>query len=481
MPEFDLSAYGKTIIVPSATLTVVSAGTIASHAPPELFLQLPPGDFYVGQLLRVKLLLPVSPEGNVIGLSQPQIKGEFIFSEPAFMGMSQETVQHDGKVFSAFVQQVMITPLREGAEELIGQAHCYMVRPNPANPNLMQRATTLVDSEPVTLPVKALPASGVLPGFTGAVGSFQMETPVLSAREVKAGEPLTVSVTIRGDGNLGRLTPPPVPRLRDWEGFPPPADTTPSAAIQQRGYVTFNYIFIPQSARLDATPAIPFSYFDPEKKAYVDLSVPAMPVKINPLPAGTANQASPSPENFNPRPEDSAVVAREPNYNGLLPTPGKIAASGKPLQQQIGFMVLQIVPAALLGGLWYRERRRRYWAQHPDLVLKRRARRQLRRQMKCIRRAARARDAAGFIAAATNALREVCAPHSGATPGAMTLADVLRELPASEQAGRAGETVHKLFAASNALRFGGMAGENSELLALQNELEQILDGLKLRL
>jgi len=42
--------------------------------------------------------------------------------------------------------------------------------------------------------------------------------------------------------------------------------------------MTFSYTLIPTSEETSTTPEIPFSYFDPVKSAYVNLSIPAVKV-----------------------------------------------------------------------------------------------------------------------------------------------------------------------------------------------------------
>jgi hypothetical protein len=482
MPSFDLMAYGKPVKVPEASLTVVAAGTIKESEPPQLILEPPEGDCFAGQLLRIRLIMPVRENGGVMGMSQPHISGDFIFSEEVALGMRQETVERDGKTFPAWVQEVLITPLRAGEQELVGQSHGYMLRPTPGQTNRLHTESVLIDTEPTMLDVKPLPTQGVLPGFTGAVGSFQIEPPKLSAREVRAGEPLTLTVIVSGDGNLGRLIPPRVPTLPDWQGFPPPTDLTPPSTILQRGFASFEYTFIPLSTRISATPAIPFSCFDPAKNAYVDLTIPPMPITVNPGPAGAfANSAPPDSPSASPNADDSKTPEKEPVLSGLGITPGAHVYGLVPLQQRGWFWAVQILPVMALAALWGWDRRRRFLSQHPEVVLKRRARRGLRRQLRLARKAVAARDGAGFALAGAGAFREVCAAHIAANPGALVCADILLELPPEEQNGRAGEMVRCVFALENAVRFGGAAKENPELLALQPDLERTLEELKERL
>ena len=337
----------------------------------------------------------------------------------------------------------------------------------------------------MTLNVKALPKDGVPAGFTGAVGTLQLEAPKLSTNEVRAGDPLTLTVTVRGEGSIGRMTLPQFPFLRDWQTFPPVGDPSPSYIILQRGFNTFSYTIIPLSDRIKATPPIPFSYFDPKKSAYVDLTIPPVPITVKPAPAGAlaqlqATQATQA-GNASPNADETASHDRELSMTGLAETPGRTVSSLAPLQQRSWFLALQLLPAIGLCGLWLWDRQRRYLEQHPEVIRKRRARRGLRRQLHAARRAAAAQDAKGFVAGAVSALREACAPHVAANPDALVCADVLQNLPPAEQQGQNGEVVRRLFAAADAARFGGPVKDGSDLLALRSKWEQLLGQMRAKL
>ncbi len=481
MPSFTLTAYNKPVPVPEARLTVVPAGAGMREAP-RLFLELPEGDIFVGQSLKARVILPDPADGTTHGLSQPHITGEAILSEPIFVGQRRDIFQRNGRNLPAFVYEVIITPIREGQQTLVAQGHSITTRMTPGQPGVFQSVTSLIDSDPVTLTVKPLPKEGQLQGFTGAIGTFQLDAPKLSVNEVRAGDPLTLALTLRGEGNLGRLPPPQLPPLRDWQTFPPVSDNSPPYVIQQRGFATFNYTLIPLTDRTKATPALPFCYFDPKKRAYVDLTVPPVPVTVKPAPAGAGVQPHPSPANvFNPETDESSSREKELTLTGLAETPGRVVSSLAPLQQRPWFLALQLLPALALGGLWAGDRWRRYLESHPEVVRRRRARRGLRRQLRAARRAAATQDAPGFVAGAVNALREACAPHAAANPEALVCADVLQELPAPERQNRTGEVVRRLFAAADAIRFGGPVKDGADLLALQPELEQVLTQLRARL
>jgi hypothetical protein len=165
----------------------------------------------------------------------------------------------------------------------------------------------------------------------------------------------------------------------------------------------------------------------------------------------------------------------------LATSRGRTAASLEPPQQQAWFPLIQLAPAAAFFGLLSWDRRRRYLEQHPDVLLRRRARRALRRQRRILQRAAQAADAPRFAAAAVSAMRVACAPHYPAEPRALVGVDVLPLLPEPDRSGRPGEVVRRFFAVTDAIRFGTLSPNPADLLPLQPDLERVLQQLEERL
>ena len=167
--------------------------------------------------------------------------------------------------------------------------------------------------------------------------------------------------------------------------------------------------------------------------------------------------------------------------SGLATSRGRTAASLVPPQQQAWFPLVQLAPAALFFGLWSWDRRRRYLETHPDVLLRRRARRALHRQWRILERAARAEDAPRFAAAAVSALRVACAPHYPAEPRALVGCDVLPLLSEAERTGRAGQVVRRFFAVTDATCFGNATPNAADLLPLRADLEGVLEQLEQKL
>jgi hypothetical protein len=180
---------------------------------------------------------------------------------------------------------------------------------------------------------------------------------------------------------------------------------------------------------------------------------------------------------------EGAVAGEEKKLalSALATSPGRVADRLVPLQQRGWFVGVQLLPVFGFAALWAWDRRRRYLEQHPGILLRRRARRALRRGRRELQKAMRAGDRLRYANVAASAMRVACAPHYPAEPRALVCRDVLDSLEESERAGRTGEIVRRFFAVADAAIFSATGSEGDGLLALQPELIQVLEKLEGRL
>jgi hypothetical protein len=344
----------------------------------------------------------------------------------------------------------------------------------------------LLESDPLELAVRPLPKEGQLPGFTGAIGRYSLEPSRIETNTLRVGDPVKLTAIVRAEGPIGRLVPPPPPRVKDWQVFPSPGATpvqpsfAPGLSIASRlaaigSLASFTFTLVPLSDSVKETPAIPFSYYDPERAAYVDLTIPPTPVEIS----GQGTVSADVQELVRSGRDESA---KEPALSPLAAVPGWSAATLVPLQQQVWFPLAQLLPAAAFLGLWGWDRRRRFLEQHPDVVWRRRARRAVRRERRAMRRAASQGDSPAFAAAALSAIRAACAPHFRAEPRSLIGSDVLQVIRTMDRSSPTAEpTVQRLFSVTDASRFGAGATDISPLLSLRPEVEKVLQSLEARL
>lgn len=139
--------------------------------------------------------------------------------------------------------------------------------------------TKMLTAPGVTIHVSALPG-GKPAGFSGGVGKFTL-TPSISQTELQTNDAVTIKLDISGTGNMKLLKTPAI----DWpEGFEPydPKVTnnfkTTTAGVS--GTKSIECLAIPRSAGEYTIPAVNFSYFDIDEKAYKTLSTPEYTIRV---------------------------------------------------------------------------------------------------------------------------------------------------------------------------------------------------------
>jgi hypothetical protein len=118
-----------------------------------------------------------------------------------------------------------------------------------------------VPIEPFDLEIKPLPAEGRPAGFSGAVGQFHFQ---VSAKPVSVhpGDPITLTMSIEGDGNFDRITAPAFSADDQFRFYGDPTKA------QTNNLVAFEQVVSPKSTDITEIPPVAFSYFDTSSGEY---------------------------------------------------------------------------------------------------------------------------------------------------------------------------------------------------------------------
>jgi hypothetical protein len=153
-----------------------------------------------------------------------------------------------------------------------------------------------ITGDAVPLTALPLPAKGQPRSFSGAVGSFSMTTSVKPAM-VEAGDPVTVTAKISGNGNFDRVTAPQLTDATGWRTYPPSSTFDGSDDSGTSGTKTFQIAAIAQTDKT-RSPGLEWSYFDPQAGKYVTLTDNGVPIKIEgevpTIPAPVLAQGTPA-------------------------------------------------------------------------------------------------------------------------------------------------------------------------------------------
>lgn len=146
-------------------------------------------------------------------------------------------------------------------------------------------------TNPVTVNVTQLPL-GKPAGYKGAVGSFKF-TPSISSQEVKANEPVTITLKISGTGNQKLIQNPEIEFPTNFETYDPTIENDLTAGENGlTGTRTVEYLVIPRYEGEYSIPPIEFSYFDVASRSYKTVKSPTYNLNVLKGAPGSATASS---------------------------------------------------------------------------------------------------------------------------------------------------------------------------------------------
>ena len=195
------------------------------------------------------------------------------------------------------------------------------------------------DTPSIQLTVQPLPPQW--PGsFSGAVGRFSIDSTVNKATTT-VGDPITLRVTISGEGNIEKLPSPLWPKLTDWRSFDG-SGSQRDGVVNGRlvGSRSFELLMIPEVPGSFELPTIEYAYFDPDAAEYVTISTD--PIGVEVLPDSDAVNAAPSVSDVGEAIDQEA----DADIRSIKPPPARIRSRSGSVAASPIFWVLWLLPVA---------------------------------------------------------------------------------------------------------------------------------------
>ena len=230
---------------------------------------------------------------------EPSISGFWIEDFPLDRDLSRETITMNGKRYvKADIRKIALFPTAPATYTIQPGVLKISVQKEPQQNTLFddffndsffsgnsffaKRVEQLLKPDPIEVTVRPFPDVGKPASFNGATGRFRLEAAV-DKQEVKQNEPLTLKMTIEGEGNIDTLPRPGVPELTGFKIYDGDSSTQLfKNANTIAGKKNFEIIFIPTEAGELAIPPLEFSFFDPRSQSYQTLKTPVFPLKVTP-------------------------------------------------------------------------------------------------------------------------------------------------------------------------------------------------------
>jgi len=445
---------------------------------------LPERPLYVGESYATQLTLKLNTNLQFSNLSFPKILGEsFILSEiPQEQPPRQSRTVVNGKYFNTFTWDVAVTPVKAGTTPLQVSQETVVAIPEKRSssrrdpfdifnddffpPRYTKRQLNLI-SDNRNVEVLPLPEHQKPESFSGAIGDFSVSCSIAN-NQLKAGDPITLSLTVSGTGNFARLTAPAFTDEDNFKTYPPRVSDESLDQTQIEGSKTFEYILIPRSADIVEVPPIAFSWFNPQAGEYSELNTEAIPVFIE-SPERVQTSATPQLPKLN--------LQNQANDTTLLPlklTLGDTVSwiQGGSTQRLITASL--VTPIAILGLIYFLLRNRRQAHNNLERQRRRELDEALARRRKDFQQAQREGNTQAFYEAGSRMLQITLARPLGCKPDAITRTDIealwTPSLGSSELLAQACAFLDK----TDALRYSGGAAANIDFNREQNELETLL-------
>jgi len=279
---------------------------------------------------------------------------------------------------------------------------------------------------PLVLTVLPFPEQNKPQNFEGAVGDYQIK--VSWDKEVtEAFQPVTLIVEITGRGNVKTISNPEYPSFKGFKKY----ETISSLNLSKEGYhvsgsKVFKTVLVPQRDGLINLPEIKFAFFDPKLKKYREISSAPPLLRIKPGKKQETVISGISPE-------EVRILGQDIRH---LKTPETLIPAAEPLYQKTWFIILQFFPLILLFGSYGWVKQKERLTQNVELVRKKRAFSNAKRELKSARRIRDASKSRAFYILLSKALNDYLADKLNLPAAGMTQNDVengLKKMNAGEE------------------------------------------------
>lgn len=466
LPPFDIEIDGKKYPVTSAKLIVTEKNTTSENTI-TLEAHIKNTHIYVGQFIPIDLILSTPINTKIFpNLNIEPIESDFFISTEIPQNITPHPSNSNNQVFPI---KKYITPIKSGDKILQYKMSLVIQKPRSAKKtrslnslldpfdhhfdwmdSLMSSAEELVIlSPPINFTISLLPQTNKPTHFTGAIGQFTLENFSVFPQEAQAGDPLTLKIEIKGQGNFERISAPTLSDDPNWKTYSPKSTFKPTDKFGYEGTKTFEYVIIPQFDTITQSTPLTFNFFDPFLHQYMELTPDPISLKITPPSASNFPSAKGLKESNN----------IQPNEPQLLPIKLEITRSVKsliPLIAKKWFIINSLALAfALALPLVVYKKVILKQKSNGTYIKEINAQKAIRNNLQRLRKAYAKQDYLSFYEAATTIILELVSREHPKLPHALTSHDITEYLSGKNLPEDYLSFIQNLFHKADALKFSG--------------------------
>lgn len=345
----------------------------------------------------------------------------------------------------------------------------------------VQRKPITATSPEIVFNVIPLPEKGRPENFTGAIGNFTMKVSG-SPLKVELGEPITLRMTISGEGNFNRVEAPVFPENTSWKTYSPTSEFN-ADSDRRAGEKSFEQAIVVKQQGITAIPPLSFSYFDPDAKQYVTLESEPIPLQVNNEAQAANGEASTKPVPLAAAGSQAAAVSpnqplkaqadQGPNVKNLAPIHlemGTVHDGLVPLFQKTWFIALCAVCVLAIVVLSYLNWSLQRGERQPERSFQKKRSQQLQLDLIEVKEAQKMGDVPRFLDRCRITIQNYVGASRLETASAMSLTDLTAQLGEDSP-------LVTIFARAEEAAYGGAtlsAGEMENFFVeLKTQLEKV--------
>ena len=212
------------------------------------------------------------------------------------------------------------------------------------------QASRPISAEATLPPIQIIdvPSKGRPADYRGAVGKYKLLVES-DTKQVKVGEPIGLRIYIQGDGPMELVEAPPLATLADLNQDFKVEDKALAGFVQDDKKV-FATSIRPRHEDLTEIPPIPFSFFDPDERAFQTVYSAAIPISVEANESLSMDSivANKKPAKSPTKSDDRAQTEKE---SGLLGVSEMLRESVRSERSPIGWIAFGLAPLLCLVGL----------------------------------------------------------------------------------------------------------------------------------
>ncbi|MFC1808121.1 BatD family protein [Candidatus Omnitrophota bacterium] len=190
----------------------------------------------------------------------------------------------------------------------------------------------------IPINILPLPEAGKPESFNGTVGNYRFYLEA-EPRDVKVGDPITLKMNIRGDGNLKTVNSPTLNLGDSFKIYEPEVK-------QDKSSKSFEQVIIPTKDTITSIPKISFSFFDTVSGTYKTISKGPISIKVKPLAKGEELKILELPGVAPGSGIREETLGRDIIY--IKDNPGNLKRTGKNFYSNGFFIVFLFIPPLMV-------------------------------------------------------------------------------------------------------------------------------------